>query len=98
MEGRKNYAAKMDAAERILGNSMQKPGGGFFLWLPVGNGEETALELWREEGVKVLPGAYMGRGETQANPGFSYVRVALVSDLSTIVTALERLRAFLDRR
>ena len=101
-EGRKNYAAKMEAAERILGNRMQKPGGGFFLWLPVGNGEETALELWRQEGVKVLPGAYMGResreGESQANPGFSYVRVALVSDLSTIVTALERLRAFLDRR
>ena len=35
--------------------------GGFFLWLEVGNGEETALRLWREQGVRVLPGAYMGR-------------------------------------
>jgi aspartate/methionine/tyrosine aminotransferase len=107
------YQEKMAAAERILGNRMRRPGGGFFLWLKVENGEEAALRLWREEGVKVLPGAYMGRdtfngragdaalgaaagrSENQANPGFSYVRVALVSDLSTILTALERVRNFL---
>ena len=35
--------------------------GGFFLWLEVGNGEEIALRAWREQGVRVLPGAYMGR-------------------------------------
>ncbi len=89
------YQEKMAAAERILGNRMRRPGGGFFLWLKVENGEEAALRLWREEGVRVLPGAYMGRGKTQENPGFSYVRVALVSDLSTILTALERVRSFL---
>ena len=64
-------------------------------------GEPTPrMRLWREEGVRVLPGAYMGReiepGKTQSNPGFSYVRVALVSDLSTIMTALERVRKILD--
>jgi aspartate/methionine/tyrosine aminotransferase len=95
------YQEKMAAAERILGNRMRRPGGGFFLWLQVPNGEEAAYRLWREEGVRVLPGAYMGResepGKTQTNPGFSYVRVALVSDLSTILTALERVRNFLDR-
>jgi aspartate/methionine/tyrosine aminotransferase len=113
------YQEKMAAAEGILGRRMRRPGGGFFLWLKVPNGEETALGLWREEGVRVLPGAYMGResdsfdgrdgdgspsapaghskGKTQTNPGFSYVRVALVSDLSTILTALERVRNFLDR-
>ena len=62
-----------------------------------GNGEETALRLWREQGIRVLPGAYMGReiepGKTQSNPGFSYIRLALVSDLSTIMTALERVRS-----
>lgn len=90
------YQQKMAAAERILGNRMKRPGGGFFLWLNVGNGEETALRLWREQGIRVLPGAYMGReiepGKNQSNPGFSYIRVALVSDLSTIMTALERVR------
>ncbi len=104
--GRAAYQEKMAAAERILAgrmppNNFRVPGGGFFLWLPVGNGEEAALGLWRQEGIKVLPGAYMGResepGKTRTNPGFSYVRVALVSDLSTILTALERVRNFLDR-
>ncbi len=37
------------------------PEAGFFLWLDVGNGEEAALRLWREGGIRVLPGAYMGR-------------------------------------
>jgi aspartate/methionine/tyrosine aminotransferase len=91
------YQEKMAAAEQILGNRMRRPEGGFFLWLKVPNGEEAALGLWRQEGIRVLPGAYMGRGEMQENPGFSYVRLALVSDLSTILTALERVRNFLDR-
>jgi hypothetical protein len=42
----------------------------------------------------------MGRendpGKSQSNPGFSYIRLALVSDLSTIMTALERVREILD--
>jgi aspartate/methionine/tyrosine aminotransferase len=94
------YGQKMAAAEKILGNRMHRPEGGFFLWLKVANGEETALRLWREQGVRVLPGAYMGReitpGKPQSNPGFSYIRVALVSDLSTIMTALERVGEILD--
>jgi len=93
--GRRVYQDKMAAAERILGNRMKRPEGAMFLWLQVGNGEEFALRAWREQGVRLLPGAYMGReivtGKTQSNPGFSYVRVALVSDLSTIMTALERI-------
>ena len=93
------YAEKMAAAERILGDRMTRPGGGYFLWLDVGTGEDFALRAWRDQGVRLLPGAYMGReiiiGKTQSNPGFSYVRVALVSDLSTIMTALERLREIL---
>ena len=73
----------------------RKPDGGFFLWLDVGNGEEAALKLWREAGIRVLPGAYMGReiepGKPQSNPGFRYIRVALVQDLSTIQAALGRM-------
>jgi aspartate/methionine/tyrosine aminotransferase len=97
--GRAVYRQKMAAAEEILGNRMTRPGGGFFLWLEVGNGEEFARRAWAEQGVRILPGAYLGReiqsGKTQSNPGFSYVRVALVNDLSTIMTALERLREIL---
>jgi aspartate/methionine/tyrosine aminotransferase len=93
------YQEKMAAAERILAGRMTRPDGGFFLWLDVGNGEDFARRAWAEQGVRLLPGATMGReilpGKPQSNPGFSYVRVALVNDLSTIMTALERLREIL---
>ncbi len=97
------YRAKFQLARRMLGNraGFTVPEGGFFLWLDVGNGEETALKLWREGGIRTLPGAYMGResepGKARTNPGFSYLRVALVNDLSTISTALERMVEILGR-
>ncbi|HEX4302691.1 MAG TPA: aminotransferase class I/II-fold pyridoxal phosphate-dependent enzyme [Rhizomicrobium sp.] len=91
------YQEKFAAARRVLGNraGFRVPEAGFFLWLEVGDGEATALKLWRDAGVRTLPGAYMGRetelGKSRTNPGFSYIRVALVNDLSTIMTALERM-------
>jgi N-succinyldiaminopimelate aminotransferase len=94
---REAYREKFRLAQRLLGNraGFRVPQGGFFLWLDVGDGEATALKLWREAGVRVLPGAYMGReteaGKTRTNPGFSYIRVALVNDSSTIMAALERM-------
>ena len=100
---RELYRERFRAAHRILGNrtGFRVPEGGFFLWLDVGNGEEAALRLWREAGIRVLPGAYMGRetepGKKQSNPGFSYIRVALVSDLSTISATLERMGEILAR-
>jgi N-succinyldiaminopimelate aminotransferase len=94
---RETYREKFRAAQRMLGNraGFRVPEGGFFLWLDVGNGEEIALRMWREAGVRTLPGAYMGRdvilGDSRSNPGFSYLRVALVNEVSTILTALERM-------
>jgi aspartate/methionine/tyrosine aminotransferase len=94
---RARYAERFRAAERILGHRtrFRLPMGGFFLWLDVGDGESSALRLWREAGVRVLPGSYMGRenepGKSRTNPGFAYIRVALVNDLSTIIKALERM-------
>lgn len=89
------YREKFAIARRVLGNRTRLPDGGFFLWLDVGNGEETALRLWRDAGIRVLPGAYMGRetepGKIQSNPGFRFIRVALVSDLSTIEATLARM-------
>ena len=94
---RAGYQEKFQLAQRMLGNraGFRVPEGGFFLWLDVGNGEETALRLWREAGVRTLPGAYMGRdviaGKSRSNPGFPYIRVALVNDSSTTMAALERM-------
>jgi N-succinyldiaminopimelate aminotransferase len=99
---RKMYKEKMDLAARILGNrtGFRMPEGGFFLWLDVGNGEEAAVKLWREAGIRVLPGAYMGHeispGKPRTNPGFPYIRVALVHSLSTLSTTLERMAEILS--
>lgn len=96
------YAERFRVAARLLGNraGFRMPEGGFFLWLDVGNGETTALRLWRDAGLRVLPGAYMGRevepGKPESNPGFRYIRVALVQELSTIEAALGRMGEILS--
>ena len=96
------YRERFEAAETILGSlpGFNLPKGGFFLWLEVGDGETVALKLWREAGVLTLPGAYMGReivaGKPRTNPGFPYLRVALVNDLSTISAALVKIGSVLS--
>ena len=70
----------------------QTAGGGFFLWLPVDDGEQAALKLWRETGVRVLPGAYLSRDVAGDNPGKTYIRVALVAPKEEMQRGLETLR------
>ncbi len=90
---RARYQENFAVAERVLGNryDFRKPEGGFFLWLDVGDGEAAALTLWREAGIRVLPGGYMcptKNGET--NPGAPYIRIALVYDAAFTEAALSR--------
>jgi len=97
VKNRALFAERFALAQRMIGNraGFRLPEGGIFLWLEVGDGERAALDLWRKAGVRVLPGAYMGResdpGKPRTNPGFAYIRVALVNELSTIMKALERM-------
>jgi aspartate/methionine/tyrosine aminotransferase len=94
------YRSKFDDAERIFGNrfGFYRPGGGFFLWLDVGDGERAAQALWREAGIKVLPGGYLARPDTtRRNPGAAYIRVALVHERVRTAAALERMKMVLDR-
>jgi len=89
-ENRALYAQKFDAADEILAGRFgyTRPAGGFFLWLDAGDGEAAALKLWREAGVKVLPGKYLARG-TAGDP---YIRVALVGPLDETIEGLRRIR------
>jgi aspartate/methionine/tyrosine aminotransferase len=89
---RELYRKKFALADRILG---QKPGyytppGGFFLWLDVGDSVEVTKRLWMEQGVRVLPGAYLTQPTTGSNPGAPYIRLALVQDLDSTERALEK--------
>jgi aspartate/methionine/tyrosine aminotransferase len=97
LANRERYRAKFDAAERALAGRLgfYRPQGGFFLWLEVGEGEAACLRLWREAGIRVLPGGYLSVGDGQANPGRGYVRVALVDEPAVLEPALERLAATL---
>jgi aspartate/methionine/tyrosine aminotransferase len=82
-----------DAAQVFSGlQGFQLPGGGFFLWLPVEDGEAAALKLWRETGVRVLPGAYLSRDVGGENPGKGYIRVALVAPRQETQRGLIQLR------
>jgi N-succinyldiaminopimelate aminotransferase len=88
------YQEKFAAADQIFSGlqGFSCPEGGFFLWLPVQDGETAALKLWRETGVRVLPGAYLSRDVGGDNPGRSYLRVALVAPKEEMQRGLTRLR------
>ena len=94
VENRRLYAEKFDIADRILGNILGyvSPEAGFFLWLPVENGEQAAVKLWQETGVRVLPGAYLARDVNGENPGDKYIRVALVAPKEDVQRGLETIR------
>ncbi|AWD22217.1 aminotransferase class I/II-fold pyridoxal phosphate-dependent enzyme [Fuscovulum blasticum] len=82
-----------DAARVFAGHQgITLPEGGFFLWLPVEDGEQAALKLWRETGVRVLPGAYLSRDVGGKNPGSEYIRVALVAPREETQRGLIQLR------
>ncbi|MDO5631187.1 MAG: aminotransferase class I/II-fold pyridoxal phosphate-dependent enzyme [Paracoccus sp. (in: a-proteobacteria)] len=91
------YQAKYAIADRIFGNipGYLPPEGGFFLWLPVDDGETAAKTLWEQAGIQVLPGAYLSRDVGGDNPGKGFIRVALVADAEQTDAALTRLRAVL---
>ncbi len=91
---RKLYHRKFDEADAIFGalQGYQTPGGGFFLWLPVEDGEAAALTLWQKTGVRVLPGAYLSREVGGENPGKGYIRVALVATFEETQRGLTLLR------
>ena len=88
------YQEKYAVADRVLGNvpGYTPPQGGFFLWLPVADGETAARTLWTRAGVQVLPGAYLSRDTGTGNPGQGYVRVALVGPAAETEDALTRIR------
>jgi len=98
-ENRALYRQKFSDAAQILNGRFEfyRPEGGFFLWLNVGDGEAAARALWVKGGIKVLPGGYLARPDTDGrNPGRPYIRVALVHEPAHTAEALQRLRRILE--
>lgn len=91
---RARYQAKYTIADRVFKGieGCAAPEAGFFLWLPVEDGETAAVKIWRETGVRVLPGAYLSRDVAGENPGAGYIRVAMVLNEEELQRGLEALR------
>ena len=88
------YVEKYELADEIFGgiDGYRPVEAGFFLWLPVEDGEAATVKLWTETGVRVLPGAYLGRSVQGRNPGQGYIRVAMVAPKAELRRGLNRLR------
>ena len=93
-ENRALYRRKYEIADDILDhvNGYHSPRAGFFLWLPAGNGEEAAVKLWQDTGVRVLPGAYLSQETQGQNPGAEYIRVAMVAPTQEMQRGLTLIR------
>ena len=96
-ENRRLYRMKFDLADQIIGNryGYRRPDGGFCVWLDVadrGGDEDVTVRLYREAGVRVVPGSYLARPQADGfNPGLGYIRLALVADAGSTGEALHRL-------
>jgi aspartate/methionine/tyrosine aminotransferase len=100
-ENRRLYREKFDLADQIIGDryGYRRPAGGFFLWLDVsaqGGSEKATQLLWREAGLRVVPGRYLAREQHDgSNPGADYIRVAMVQNKDITAEAMHRLVAVL---
>lgn len=96
-ENRRLYGLKFDLADEILGSryGYVRPAGGFCLWLDVsavGTDEDVTVRLYRDGGVRVVPGSYLARMQKDgSNPGAGYIRVAMVQDEDSTAEALRRM-------
>lgn len=88
------YVEKFAIADEVFAgiDGAGAPDAGFFLWLPVDDGEAAAMKLWTQTGIRVLPGAYLSRDVDGENPGKAYIRVALVAPKEETQRGLIELR------
>jgi N-succinyldiaminopimelate aminotransferase len=94
-ENRVRYREKFAAVVPMLASFLDayQPDGGFYLWarVPGGDDEGFTRTLYATTHVTVLPGRYLARDAHGANPGYGYVRIALVPDLEDCRDAAARI-------
>ena len=89
---RAHYDKSFAIAKRHLG--VDPPPGGFFLWLEVGDDLAFVRKLLAEQGVRALPGQFMGAPGAGSNPAKGFVRFALVHDHKKIEDAMSRVARY----
>ncbi len=95
-KNRKLYRKKYELADSVFKHfeGYNSPNAGFFLWLRVGNGEKLTYSLWKNHGVRCLPGAYLTNQKKNTknfnDPGFDFIRIALVNSVEKTMVGLKK--------
>ncbi len=88
---REVYKENFKIAKEILG--VEIPEATFYIWMKVPNALEFTVKLYKKYNVKVLPGEYLARENSDGeNPGIGYIRIALVESADKTRNALERIK------
>ncbi len=99
-ENRAQYRAKFEQVTPIIQRCLKTglPDAAFYLWAEVPGGDDAgfARELFRSQGVTVLPGSFLARDTAAGNPGKGYIRIALVDQVDACVTAARRIEEFVN--
>lgn len=86
---RARYRARLDAMAEVVrrwaGLDVELPGGGFYLWVEVGDAWAFTERLAREGGALVSPGEFYGAA------GAGHVRIAVVQPDDAIAELARRL-------
>ncbi len=92
---REVYKNNFKIANELLGTDI--PEATFYIWLNVGDALEFTKRLYRDYNVKVLPGEYLARTDSDGNnPGVGFIRIALVETEERTREALTRLKECLS--
>lgn len=89
---RQKYAKNLQIAQEIFSDIHIEPYT-FYMWLEVGNDIDFTKKLYKEEGILVLPGSFLGRNGL----GKEYVRIALVYEEKITIKSLKTLKEFLSQ-
>ena len=98
---RAEYSKKFKRVIEILSPTIKVtlPDAAFYLWLNVAMDDTVfAQELYQQQNITVLPGQYLSRECNGINPGYGYVRLALVAPLAECIDAAERIQSYLQAR
>ncbi len=92
---RQKYIKNFQLAKEIL--DIKVPDVTFYIWLKVNHALEFTCELYKKYNIKVLPGEFLAReDEHDLNPGFDYIRIALVYEPQQIKKALNYIKECLS--
>ena len=98
IENRKLYAEKFKRVTPMLDGvlGVEMPDAAFYLWARSKDSDtETAIRLYRDLNITVLPGSFLARDAHGINPGKNFIRLALVASVDECIEAAQRMKNFM---